>query len=541
MQRSTALPGRAGWFLVMIAALAATPVLADSEETILYHEPLRLMQPLGDAASRLQELSFNALGQRFELQLRPNDRLQRQVRRRNFTLLLGKVAGRPKSWVRLTRHGSSLSGMFSDGQQLYLIEPWAEIAAGSVTGGDNDGELNAIYRLADVLLPAGAAGCGLQTLAAAVPGDVAFADLIDEMSELPAFQAQGANRKIELQAVADYEFFQQYGADSEAQVLSRLNIVDGIFSDQLDIEIAVTQVDVFDTPGDPFTSNDPEGLLGEVANYRAASATGDGLTHLFTWRNLDGSTRGIAYLASACLAQYGAALSQQFLSSLSTGALIAAHEIGHNFGALHDGEPSDIPGLPNPCESVPQTYLMAPIIGSSSTFSQCSLNTMSTFLSGPQASCVVSIGVRLENIQSPLTVQVDTPRAMNFSVHNAGGGLATGVELQLNFPPDLDLVPQNVGCNVAAGSATCPLGDLADGAQVPVAFTVQSATVGSYSVTVTLATDADPSADQEQITVNVQLSAPAAQGGGGGGGLLGADGLLALLWLARMVSRRRRP
>src|SRR4029077_9789396 len=50
-------------------------------------------------------------------------------------------------------------------------------------------------------------------------------------------------------------------------------------------------------------------------------------------------------------------------------ALIAAHELGHNFNAPHDGEAGA-------CSSTPQTFLMAPTINMSSQFSSCSLQQM---------------------------------------------------------------------------------------------------------------------------------------------------------------------
>jgi len=533
----------AGLIVILMAAIAAPPANAEGAGNILYHEALRPLESTTTSTPGITEtLSFDALGQRFELKLKSNRRLQQRVRQRNYALLKGRLAGRPGSWARIARHGENLSGMFFDGSELYAIEPWADVAAQALGGRrSNDGQINVIYRLRDIMLPPDAAGCGPATSNAEVSGDTAFSDLLLELGELPAFAAQGANRQILLQAVVDYEFFDRWGTDTEAQILSRLNVVDGIFSDQFDLEIEVGTLDIFDTESDPFTSSDPKELLEELSDYRAASSTGDGLTHLFTWRNLDGTTRGIAYLGSACLSRFGASLSQQFLSSVTTGALIVAHEIGHNFGAQHDGEAPDDPGLPNPCESVPQSFLMAPIIGSSSTFSQCSLNTMEAFLSLPQASCVAAIGVRLEDLENPLTVQVNTPEALNFTVENAGGGAATNVRLNFTYATELDLLPQNLACNVGIGAADCLLGDLPDGAQLPVSFTVQSAELGNYNLSIDLSTDQEANADSAQIEVNVQLDAPAAQsGGGGGGGGGGGLGLVSLAALLRMSATRRR-
>jgi hypothetical protein len=529
----------AGLIVILLAAIAAPPANAEGAGNILYHEALRPLEPAVTSRPDVAEtLSFYALGKRFELRLKINRRLQRRVRQPGYTLLKGQLDGLPDSWARIARRGKNLSGMFFDGNELYAIEPWADVAGQALVDNGNDGQVNVVYRLRDVMLPPDAAGCGPATLNAEVRGDVAFGELLSELGELPAFAAQGASRQIMLQAVADFEFFDRWGADTEAQILSRLNVVDGIYSEQFDLEVEVGSLDIFEAETDPFNASDPRDLLEEVSDYRAASSSGDGITHLFTWRNLDGTTRGIAYLGSACMSRFGASLSQQFLSSLTTGALITAHELGHNFGAQHDGETPTDPGFPNPCESVPETFLMAPIIGSSSTFSQCSLDTMEAFLSLPQASCVTAIGVRLEDVESPVNVQVNTPGPLNFTVVNAGGGTATNVELNLTYPAELDLLPQNLACNVGIGSANCLLGDLPDSAQRPVSFSVQSAQVGNYSLDIDLSTDQSANADSAQIDVNVQLDAPAAQGGGGGGG--GVLGLLSLAALLSMGASRRR-
>ena len=541
MQLIGTLRQRAGRLLIVLIAFTANTAFAESEGRILYHEPLKL---IGDASTVADKrLSFVAHGRRFDLDVKPNKRLQRKIQRRGFSLLRGRVLGADESWVRLVRRGNRVSGMFSDDGELYVIEPFADIAPQLVSAGDNAGEVNAIFRLGDVMLPPDAGSCAPPTSKASIPGDTAYAVLLQELEDLPAFQAQGANRQIAVQAVADVEFSDAFGVDAEAQMLARLNIADGIFSDQFDMELDVASVDIFSAEPDPFTSLDSRDLLDEVADYRQASSAGTGITHLFTWRNLNGTTRGIAFLGSACLNKFGASLSQQSLSGITQGALITAHEIGHMFGAQHDGETTTDPGFPNPCETIPQNFLMAPIIGASDQFSQCSLDTMEAFLTLPQASCVTAIGLRIEDLETPLNVQVDANVAFDFSIRNTGGGDATGVVLNLSYPPEVELTPVNIGCNVALGTASCPIGDMAEGEAQALSFNLLSSTVGSYLLDIGVATALEPNADNEQVRVNVTLDAPTTQGGGGGGGGGGAmqgPALLVLGWMALTGLRRLR-
>ncbi|UCG73278.1 MAG: hypothetical protein JSV45_02520 [Chromatiales bacterium] len=517
--------------------LAPPALLAQDKGTILYQEPLRLLSA-DTSRSGVERLVFDALGRRFELVLTPNARMQRRRVRLDYDLLRGRVDGQPGSWARLTRRGDRLAGMFFDGDEHYAIEPWEDIQAQSATGGDNDGETNAVYRLRDVLLPVGAASCGPALPAKVVRGDVAFAQLGDELGNLPKLEAQGATRRIELRAVADYEFFQTWGITSEAEILSRMNIVDGIFSSQLGLEIDVAAVEVFQTAADPFTTDVPGDLLDEVVDYRVSRATGEGLTHLFTWRDLQGTTRGIAYLGSACMTTFAAALSQQVGSNLTFGALIAAHEIGHNLNAQHDGEVSSDPGFPNPCDTVPETFLMAPTITGSDQFSQCSIDTMTNYLNTLSTSCVSGIGPYLDGVPATLPAVVDAPATLNFRVINSEG-TATGVELSLTYPASLDVQPQGIACTLSQGSALCDLGDLADSEQVPLSFEIQSPTTGNFAIIVALATDFTPDADRATINVNVKATAAVQGGGGGGGGGALGPCTLALLFGGCLALRRR--
>lgn len=517
---------------VLVILLTAASVCAEENGRILYQEPLRLLREDGN------RLVFDALGRRFELALTPNTRLQRRRIRFDYDLLQGRVDGLQGSWVRLTRRGDRLSGMFFDGQELYAIEPWTDISTQSVSGGDNGGQTNAVYRLRDVLLPAGAASCAPIIAEAKVRGDVAFARLGEELEQLPpALEAQGASRRIELRAAADYEFFQNWGADSEAQVLARMNIVDGIFSDQLGVQIDVSTVEVFQTPADPFSTNVPGDLLDEVVDYRISRATGEGLTHLFTWRNLQGTTRGIAYLGSACSTTFAASLSQQRSSSLTFGSLITAHEIAHNFNAQHDGEVSIDPGYPNPCDTVPETFLMARTVSGSDQFSQCSLDVMTDFLNTLPVSCVSGIGPFLDGVPGSVSTSVDNTRTIDFRVVNTGGA-ASGVELNLTYPANLDVQTQNANCTPAQGSTLCDLGDMADGQQIVMSFDAQSSMTGIYTMILALGTDLTPDSDRATITVNVQNAAAAQGGGGGGGGALSPVTIALLLGLSLSLRRR---
>jgi hypothetical protein len=140
------------------------------------------------------------------------------------------------------------------------------------------------------------------------------------------------------------------------------------------IRIHVGSTFVYETQ-DPFTATAAPDLLQQLANYRRTTIASRrlGLTHLMTGRELDDTTVGIAYLDTVCSLQ-SASLTEARSGKLSAAliSLVAAHEIGHNFGAPHDGEAGKACAATNP-----NAYLMAPTLSTAnSQFSPCSLDVI---------------------------------------------------------------------------------------------------------------------------------------------------------------------
>ena len=84
-------------------------------------------------------------------------------------------------------------------------------------------------------------------------------------------------------------------------------------------------------------------------------------------KDFDGSTVGVAYVGVLCNTGFGVGINQIRDASQTT-ALTMAHELGHNFGAPHDGEGA--------CAGVTNPGIMNPFINGTTSFSSCSLTQM---------------------------------------------------------------------------------------------------------------------------------------------------------------------
>jgi hypothetical protein len=156
-------------------------------------------------------------------------------------------------------------------------------------------------------------------------------------------------------------------------------------------------------------------LLEELGQARqgtpALSATG--LTHLFTGRQLDGGNAGIAYTESLCSRRFAASLSSAHNSAVLD-SLITAHEIGHVFGAPHDGAQQ--------CAATPQNeFIMTPTLTTAVTsFSQCSLDEINAVIDS--YSCVAALPAPAPTPPAPPDPAPAPPAPPSGGGGDGGGG-----------------------------------------------------------------------------------------------------------------------
>jgi len=467
--------------------------------SLSHHEGLQRLSIHGYATEGSQKpgvagpvnLSFDALGRSFDLQLSPNSNLlsaARDLVANGVIPYRGQLAGNDNSWARIVIANGAPTGLIWDGTELFAIEGPGDNLAGSDT--------TIIYRLADAVIAPGSMTCGSSDVFG--NAGTVYKALVSELNAASA-QAPGAVSVINVGAVGDAEFFGLHGANSRQAILERLNYVDGIFSAEIEIQIEVPLVQVFSdsaAPAYPFSITVvADELLVELAAYRNGEPNQNvhGLTHLWTGKDVEGpmnntSTVGIAYTGALCRQQFGAGLSEGS-NNLMLDSLIAAHEIGHNFGAPHDG----VAG--SPCESETGNFLMATSINNSEQFSQCSKDEMADDIAA--ASCITplpSIDMRVGlNGQDP-TILLGNSATVTFDVANAGTLPATNVFADITLPINVSLISAAASmgtCTDGGGVVNCAIGDVAGISTVTVTLTSDTTSVGIDTFDASVTADAD--------------------------------------------------
>ena len=457
----------------------------------------------GDEAS--WQLEFDALGRRFTLDLEYNHRLW-SPGAASYSLYRGRLAGSAKSWARVTVIGETLLGIFWDGSELYVLEPMDRIQ-GRLLNPSPDQRGNAIYRLADTYIEPDSMSCGLPGGAgnsAALKSADQYGALVAELRQRFEAVTPAASQNINIAAIGDFEFTQSFGANSEAELMARFNNVDGIFSEQLGVQISVTEVVLFNDANDPFTAAASEDLLPEVGIDKASTPliAGLGLAHLYTGRDLDGTTVGVAYLSAICSTQFGVGLSEARRGVL-TDSLIAAHEIGHNFGADHDGATG------SPCEATPETFLMAPAIIGSSNFSQCSLDTMAPVAAAGSCLTPLALSDAAVSADSLSSGTAGVAFQVEFTVSSEGSQSAGNTVVTAQLPAALGFFQATVAngsCTPGAGTVSCQLGDLASGTSRTVTLSLDPTQAGQLSLDVSVSAYADQNANNDSDAMLIDIA-----------------------------------
>jgi hypothetical protein len=360
-------PRRVALFCCLFAFVAAAVFVSPSSSG---QGRARVRQEVGQALSSFDELTLDPAA--VSRQVRETGRLTLQTTRGTFDLNLkpydirtasyravavgdggavrelermpsrtykGTVRGTKTAQARFTIDERKIEGLIITGDELYFVEAaknYSPAAAGT----------DFIFYAQSDVRDASSGECGT-TLAHDVGAKVSGLNAAALSASAATQDALLVPLETDVATEADFEYFQALGSAAAAndEILGIMNHVDGIYQQQLNLVLKVAFQRVWETADDPYTRTDAGDALSEFIDFyerdRSRNLFPRTIAHMWTGKDLNGSTIGIATTGVVCAAReisYG--LSQR-LTGPSVKFILTAHEIGHNFSAQHPDERPD--------------------------------------------------------------------------------------------------------------------------------------------------------------------------------------------------------
>ncbi|GAA0853767.1 M12 family metallo-peptidase [Aliiglaciecola litoralis] len=388
-------------------------LIESSQEARFTLSPSNMRNPV----TRL-ELTTTAGKQTFELTENETllDSISEFTSRSELTVYKGKISGNLNSWARFTDNNGKISGAYFDGTSLFFVSQQTQIDAelGEVQRFQEQGAELLVYN-ANQIRHSGT--CALHDEASTEA--FSYQGFVEQLTQM---MANAASKELKVSLTADTEFEAASPEDAAIEMIAEMNVVDGIFAEQLGVTISINEIRVLTNNGN-LTVTDAVDLIIAYRTYVSTQYNNPGASHLFTGKNLDGSTIGIAYVGALCNS-YAVGVTQRFGNNT---ALVTAHEFGHNFGAPHDNQNGSA------CASTPGIYLMNPGINGSDQFSDCSIANMQPYVD--QAQCLVDVSPPTINSSANTNAEVAVPYqydADGFVEADGSGDIA----FTLDFGPD---------------------------------------------------------------------------------------------------------
>lgn len=426
-----------GWKNHLGASRAFKPQAADAQETLSVR--LGSRQYTIDLVSNIRLLERMPAQQRAEV-LDPTVELWR-----------GSIRGMSGSWARLLRTPRGLYGALFDGAQLFRITTLGDIREHLLEPSAlPDGRIVA-FSMNDVVVTPDTMNCEVRPTLPTASAASSYSNLNRELRTLQVAQKPGAARQLDVSVLVDNAASVAFPGMREV-ALDSAGIADGIYSEQLGLELRVTSFAI--VPASEPLMSGADVLEGTMA-YRAGTPAlqGSGVTYIFTGRSLGTDVLGQALLNGAC--NPADAVAAGVVNNAGLMGIVMAHEIAHSLGAIHDGE-----GI---CASAPSGFLMSTTVTGNRQFSQCSLDTLQPQVAA--RSCIANrqpaqseLEIRLAAPQSKLLLNQTTQ--VEFEIKNRGYENSQNAHLLVDVPATLE-ARSSIACEpVAATQIDCELGAL---------------------------------------------------------------------------------
>lgn len=309
-------------------ALSVTDVSIQSIEVPREPAPHQeLVVRLGDADYVLDLVSHNLLGPDSQAYVIGESGEMVPVETPAFYNYNGEVVGHPGSsvWAAVTDQGELHAAIVLDESTEWNIQPVPAEVGSSLRG------LYATYKTSDCLSPEGT--CGVE--------DIVPHESFDGVGGDKTAESHGeAIKMCDIGLDADREYYQLNGSNVNTTITDMLMIigrVELIYKRDVEIRYEINDILVRTSEPDPYSTTSPGGLLTQFRNWWNTNMAGAryDVAHLFTGKSLDGSVIGIANLAAICTNDRYGLVESKYTSSLALRTSLSAHELGHNWSAVH--------------------------------------------------------------------------------------------------------------------------------------------------------------------------------------------------------------
>jgi hypothetical protein len=288
----------------------------------------------------------------------------------------GVVLGDPDSVVT----GSIVDGlatlMIKTGGEWWTVQPSEDEGAG----------VHAVYSASDVLEHGGL--CGMPTPA----GGRARAPIHHMAMHGHANRGTGDLRIAEIAIEADWQLYSNFFGQNQANLLNDIDSVmaalNTIYERDVLLTMQLSHVLIrTSSASNPYTTSDASALLTQFQNEWNSNQqhVQRDVAHLWTGRNLTGSTIGIAFLGTICTSSAYGVDQIRFSTNFNSRVALFSHELGHNWNAEH-------------CDSQGECRIMCSGLGGCTglgnpvRFGPFAIGQINSFI--PTRSCVDNIGTR---------------------------------------------------------------------------------------------------------------------------------------------------